>query len=488
MNQPINLISSSLRWTVYFISALLFSYFAGFSMLDDGLRHIAFSAYPDIMKSWGDVFPHSLFMKEYDPWHVWHSIISLYLELFSYANVHIAINASSLFLMMVLIDLLLRRYSKVHFGTLSIILVLSIVLLSSDRYINVRPDLLSGLYLMAALLFTKRWILLFLLTLLYAPSYYLFFLYTGSMGLVYLVLKEHKAFSAVFIASCIGLGIHLYLDGEPFVQTVIYILGDQGLRSGLEVGEGVPLFTFLKIFNYYVLVLILGTIISALVYKFHSYFKQQPLALLLLITSILWLTQVRYFSLLFPLILLYFMLEIKPLLKNFLSRHLLYYIFKMGHILKRAAKQPLFYLLAIPYAAFMLGYSMHDEGSKKAMENKVYFANEKFNNKRILLSAMTNDIYYALYQNPSLEFVPSCAIGWFESGNPRMKDIYIRMMREEGIQEDELKELLDYVGADYYIHAFNARRQVLSFQEILKIGLEPVLIIDSKIIFKYKQQ
>ena len=141
---------------IYFISAYVFAYFADFTMTDDGLRHIAFAAHPNVMNSWAEVFPHSLFMSDYDPWHVWHAIVAFYLQFFSVDTLHVAINTSSLFLLMIFIDLLLTKYSKVNFGTLSIIVVLSIVLLGSSRYINLRPDLLSGLYLMAALLLTKR--------------------------------------------------------------------------------------------------------------------------------------------------------------------------------------------------------------------------------------------------------------------------------------------------------------------------------------------
>lgn len=470
---------------IYFISAYIFAYFADFSMSDDGLRHIAFAAYPDIMKSWGDVFPHSLFMKDYDPWHIWHYILALYLQFFSYDVLHVAINTSSLFLLMILTDLILTKYSKVKFGTLSIIIVLSIVVLGSSRYINLRPDLLSGLYLMGALLLTKRPIFLFSLTLLYAPSYYLFFLYTGSMGLVYLVLKEHKAFASVFIASCISLAIHLYLDGQAFVQTIIYLLTDQSLRMGLEVAEGKAVFEFLKIFNYYVLVFILGSIIGLIVYKNYNYFKKQPLALLLLITSILWITQVRYFLLLLPLMILYIVIEIKPILKTIFSRPILYYLFKASHTLKLASKQALFYLVAIPYAVVMLGLTIEKDTSKEALENKAYFKNEIFNNKRILLNSLRTDIYVGLYLNPSLEFIPSCSIGWFEN-NKKMKDIYIRMMKDDGINKDELKQLLDFVEADYYMHIFSSKKQILDIKELNKIGLKSLLIIDNKLLFKYE--
>lgn len=485
--QTVKLFSLTQKLFIYLISALLFAYFAGFTMSDDGMRHIAFAAHGDVMKSWGDVFPHSLFVKTYDPWHVWHSILSLYLKFISYEHVHIAVNATVLFLFMILIDCLLERYSKIRLGTLGIIVVLSIVSLSIDRYSNMRPDLLSGLYVMAALLLPQRRILLFLLTLLYAPSYYLFFLYTGSIGLLFLVLKNYGSLLAVFLASLLGLYIHLYLDGTNFLQTIFYVLTDQSLRSGLNVGEGAPLFNFLSSVNLYVLVLIIGSLTIFLVFKWYHYFQKQPLALFLLLTSVLWLAQIRYFALFLPLMILYIFMEIKNIVRATLSRSILYYMYRGWHIIRLARNYPAFYLLVIPYTAFMLAYSMQTNGKAlvEKLEIKRYFMSEKFNNKRILCSSMTTDIYFGLYLNPTIHFIPSCGIGWFEDSNSSMKDIYIRMMKKDGINETELKSLLDYVKADYYIHTFRSENQVLTFEKLKNIGLEPILIIDNNIVFKH---
>ena len=471
---------------IYFLSAFLFAYFAGFTMGDDGLRHIAFAAHSDVMISWGNVFPHSLFVQSYDPWYTWHKILAFYLKIFSYQQVHIAVNTTVLFVFMMLVESLLERYSNVKLGTLGIIVVLSIVLLSIDRYTNMRPDLLSGLYVMVALILLKRWELLFFLTLLYAPLYYLFFLYTGSIGLMSLVLKNYRSFSAVFSASALGFVLHLYLNGIDFLQTVKYLLTDQTLRKGLNVGEGAPLFEFLSLFNYFILVATMGAIVNYLVYRFYPYFYKKPLALFLLVTSVLWLAQVRYFYLLLPLILLYIFSELQPIVRTIFSRFILYYLTRGWHILKLARNRRIFYLVVIPYTALILAYSTQSNGKKlsQELENKRYFKSEKFNNKRILSNTMTTDIYFGLYQNPTIQFIPSCSIGWFEDSNSSMKDIYIQMMKKEGINEKELKSLLDYLKADYYIHTFKSEKQILSFDKLRNIGLQPMLIVDNKIIFK----
>ncbi len=65
---------------------------------------------------------------------------------------------------------------------------------------------------------------------------------------------------------------------------------------------------------------------------------------------------------------------------------------------------------------------------------------------------MTTDIYKAFYFNPTVKIVPSCSIGWFDDKDKSMKDIYIRMQKDEGISEEELRKLIDYINADIYIH------------------------------------
>lgn len=87
--------------------------------------------------------------------------------------------------------------------------------------------------------------LTFVLTLVYGPFYYLFFIYTGSMGLVYIVKKRVEIFIRYFLGSVIVLLIFLFTNFNGYKDTVINILTDQSLRMGLKVGgEGEPLFAF----------------------------------------------------------------------------------------------------------------------------------------------------------------------------------------------------------------------------------------------------
>ena len=472
--------------TIYLIAAFFYTYFAGLSLPDDGLRHIAFAAHPDIMKSWGDVFPHSLFFKEYDPWFVWHKIIAFYLLFIPYESVHLAINFTVIFTLMLLLDKLFLKYSTLKNSPIVLFIILTVVLLGSFRYINVRPDLLSGIFLITALLLNRYTLLLFIFTILYSTSYYLFFLYTGSLGLMYLVLKEYKPLVALFLGSLIGLGLHLYFAGKYYIDTIVYLLTDQSLREGLQVGEGLALFSILGHINYFILVLFSLVLSFIIIFKYYSYFKKQPIALLLLLMSPLWLAQERYFTILKPIFFIYFFIEFKHIFSLLLKRQILYYLYNFLHIIKNFQYKSIFLIPALLYTTIMFGYMMREYDLKSTLQSKYFYKNPIFNNQTILLNNFTIDIYYALYLNPTLKFIPSCSIGWFK-GNKEMKELYIKMMKNEGLNEQELSQLLKFVNVKYYFHFLSASKQILSFIELQKLHIEAKLILDNKIIFERKE-
>ena len=477
----------SIRFLFYLFAALLFAYFGGLSFCDDGLRHIAFAAHSDIMRSWGEVFPHSLFFKEYDPWWAWHGVLRFYLHFFSYETVHIAINTSVYLLLFLLLERLLVSEGGLKENYLIIMLVLIIVSLSSAKYINLRPDLLSGLYLIAGLLLRKKLFWLFVLSFLYGSSYYLFFLYTGALALTYLLIGERRSFAAIFLGSVGALFIHLYVGGEYFLKTVLYLLSDQSLREGLEVSEGKPLLGFLGDVNYFVLVALLLGIVFFLAYRYNDYFTKRPLALLLLVTSPLWVAQVRYFYLLKPLFLALGAIEFWSMSRLLLSRSLLYYLRRFIHILKTLHKNNLITTSLLLYTTLTLGIVNTLKDNSKLLHKYAFYKVKRFTDKTILLNALSGEIYFALYLNPTLHFVPSCSIGWFEN-NAKMKKIYIKMQTASGIDEVQTAKLARYVGASYYIHIMHNPEGRLSFAKLKKAGIVPIAIVHDRIIFKIKKE
>jgi hypothetical protein len=442
-----------IHYFIYIVSAVVFSLFLDNSMFDDGLRHVAYSSNKDIMHSWGEVFPHSLF-GDYDPWFMWHNLLSFFLNFVDVSHLHILINSITLFLLMVFIDYYLRLVCKYNFDSLIYIIVLAIIYLSSIRYVIVRPDLLSGLYILCALLLKNKFFPIFILTIFYGPFYYLFFIYTGSMGLIELIRKRFKSFFGLFFASVFVLIFHLTYDFNGYVQTVKNILLDQKLRMGVQVSEGKPLFDILSSIDYFILLPLFLIVSGLLIYKKYDYFKNNPIPLFLVITSILWLNQTRYFILFLPLFYIYlFSIYINTDKKRFLQNIRKYFIILKKYI-SYSKKAKLFYIVAIPYSIFMIGYSMNNFSINKEVEEARFFEDKKFNNKTILLNRLHVDVYKGLYVNPTLKFIPSCSIGWFDNSNEEMKDIYIRMIKEKGISEIELKKLIKYVNADIYIHYF----------------------------------
>lgn len=476
-----------IHYAILFISAFAFSYTLDITMRDDGLRHIAFAANNDIMKNWGEVFPYSLFTA-YDPWLAWHKLLELLLVFLPLDMIHIYINTFSLFILMSLLYVYITKNVKYDFASFTYVIVFTITFLTSYRYVIIRPDLLSGFFVMTALILRNKFLPMFILTLFYGPFYYLFFLYTGSIGLVLMVQKKWRSFAGVFLASLIvGIGFLLH-DIEGYFTTVKNILTDQTLRMGLEVGEGQPLFKIFTYIDYIILVPMFLVLSFGLIYYKYNYFKNNTIATFLLITSVLWVNQYRYFQMFLPLINIF----ILSIIVNSNKKRVAYIRRKYFILLKRyfnfSKKAPLFYSVAIPYCIgiFAMIFSLYSVNNVLALGE--VFKDKKFDNKIVLLNRMNTDIYKGLYFNPTIKFVPSCSIGWFDDRNPTIKDIYIRMQKKEGINEDELLQLIQYVNADIYIHYLRNEKQRLNFKKLEERGIIPEDILENRIIFNIKKR
>ncbi|TLP39619.1 hypothetical protein [Arcobacter arenosus] len=478
--------SPYLHYLIYTFSAIVFALFLGVSAFDDGLRHISFALNKDILESWGNVFPHSLF-SEYDPWFGWHFLLNKLLYFFSKEETQIVVNFLGLFLFMILIDKFIREYVKYKLDSFTYIIVFIIVVLTSYRYVMVRPDMLSGFYIMLMLLVRNKFLPALFITIIYGPFYYLFFLYTGSIGLVYLIQQKWKSFIGTILGTLITFIFFFVDDFDGYTNTVYNVLIDQKLRMGLEVSEGRPIFDFLTNLNYFILlpIFLIGSFL--LIYKNYKYFKSNTLATFLLITSILWMNQYRYYHLFLPLIFVYLI----SIIFNSRKKYVFYYLRKYQVLIKRffsySKGKKIFFIIALPYSIFILGYMFSNQTSKESIERGNIFIEKRFNNKVILSNIMNLDMYSGLYHNPTIKVVPSCSIGWFYHENKDLKEIYVKMMKLEGITEEELKRLVDATNADYYLHYFNRSKRVLSITKLKELGIEPNEIYVNKILFKVKK-
>jgi len=456
-------------------------------MIDDGFRHIAFAEHKDIMKNWGEVFPHSLF-SSYDPWYAWHQLLEVFLKVVPYDSIHIFINTLSIFTLMILVDKYIKYFVKYDFGSLTYIIVFSIVYITGYRYWIMRPDLLSGLFVFAALLFRNKFLPVFLLTILYAPFYYLFFLYTGSVGLVYIVQKKWKSLLGIFMGSLIVGIVFLIQDYQGYIDTVKYILTDQSLRMGLEVGEGKPILGFLTHLNYFILLPLFLVGGFTLIYWKYKYFSTNTLVTFLLVTSILWFNQYRYFHLFMPFIIIFLISVIVDIDKKLFLYKIRRYLILLKRYTSFAQTKPLFYVIAIPYVIAIITFQFSTKSLNEQTAEAKFFENKYYNEKTILLNKLDLDIYKALYYNPTIKFIPSCSIGWFDKTNPKIKDIYIRMQKKNGITEEELSKLIKFVNADIYIHYLRNEKQKLNFDKLNQYGIIPYEIYNNRIIFKIERE
>ncbi len=471
------------RVAAYLFFAVVYAYLKNYTMFDDGLRHIAFAAYPEVMKSWGDVYPHSLF-GSYDPWFAWHAIVEFLLFFAPYESVHILINAIFLFFVALWCDLAIRKFVSRDLGAVTVLAAITIAYLSG-RYLNARPDNISGLYVMYALLLPNRFLPSFALALLYAPTYYLFYFYTGTVGLVWLLTKNYRSFAGVFAASIIGLLLHLAFGGAEFVEISSFLLSDQKLREGLNVGELVATFAPLELLPNALNSVVLLAAGVWVVYRLEQKSAKPPIVYFLILSSFMWLQALRYYELFYPLIFVsaWYLAQhsdfskIKP---NILKA----YAFCKNTLLQ--AKDSLLFLGGATLIT-VVGFSLAGGGeneSKKIMERYSFLATNEYSNKTVLTNAMTNMQYFGLYQNPTLHFVPSCSIGWFDKSDPKMRDIYIRMQKEKGVSEEEIAALASYVKADYYVHYMRNVEQKLDFTKLKTLGFEPIEIRSNTIVFR----
>lgn len=243
-----------------------------------------------------------------------------------------------------------------------------------------------------------------------------------------------------------------------------------------------PLFKFLTNINSKLLLVVFVLIVSIILYYKYSFFKERTLELFILISSILWLNQGRFFYLFLPIIIIVvFSYIIDCDKKKFFNQVRKYLIFTKKYI-NYSSKVKLFYFIVIPYSIFMFAYGFSTYTYKNELIDGKLFQAEEFNNKTILLNRMNVDIYKALYFNPTLHFVPSCGIGWFDNSDKQMKDLYVKLQKK-GLNEEELYTFIKYVNADFYIHYSGNEEQILDFKKLENYGIIAQKINKNRIIF-----
>lgn len=480
------------RYILYFIIASFVAVGLGYSFNDDGLRHLAFANSPKIMKSWGDVYPMSLF-GTYDPWSFWHHFLRFIISISSFEYAHIVVNIISLFLLMILMDTILSLKLK-RYKNLIVLLVPITFIMVYGRYTNLRPDLISGFFVMTLYFVNEKfkskqisYFVIFFIALIYAPMYYLFFVYTLMFAMFFFMMSEYKKSFLMVIATIAGLLFYYFYFGQESIEIIKYVLMDSKLRNGMMVGEGQPLFSIISYIGTYAWIAVYLVLMLYLKIKHQKILQYNDLLTLILVSSLLWIGQMRYYVLFMPIFFLYAIIEIINMnvkqLEKIMQNVKYFYIAARRSFAKnnRNISFILIFSLFIGFEYAQVANSQMKKEHIQHQKNINFFKNKNFNNKRILINTLDPIGYYALYANPTIHEIPSCSIGWHSKNKPFHK-LYEKLIKKE-INYKDFSSLINIVKPDYvFLKLPISKKHIFTKDELLSNGFKSIKIFDKYII------
>jgi len=482
-----------IRYLIYFIAASFSAVGMNFSFSDDGLRHLSFANSKDIMVSWGKVFPHSLF-GDYDPWNFWDSFLSFIIKISSFEIAHIIVNIISLFILLVILDKMYSLELKKFKNTIPLILMI-FLLHGFHRYTNLRPDLISGFFIMCAYIISKIEIaewkksgLIIILTILYMPMYYLFFVYTVAIFAYLFLIKDLKNSLIVLGLTVLGFFYYYFAFGQESLEIVKYVLNDESLRNGLFVGEGTSYFEVFDLIGIKYLMLVYLIILLIAKIKFGNFLTNNKLFTFILTFSLLWIGQMRYYELFVPIFEL-FIVSLFLNLNSFKIKKILHFIKIIIIFIRKelfATNRNISFIIIFSlFLAFESGMNGHgnsiNDNSNKVLAEKE-FKNKIYNNKTILFTTLSKEAYYAIYANPSIKEIPSCSIGW-DKGSKKFRDLYKKMLIGT-IKQSELIQFANLSNVDFIFMKIPInKKSVYSFNYFKNSNYKPYKIFENFIIF-----
>lgn len=491
-------LKAGVRFFIYFLAASFAAVGMNFNFSDDGLRHLAFANSKSVMGTWGEVFPHSLF-GNYDPWSFWDGFLSFVIRISSFETAHIIVNIISLFTLLILLDKIYNIELKRFKNTIPLLLMI-FLLHGFYRYTNLRPDLISGFYIMGIYILSKnstisslkKTIFISLLTLLYTPTYYLFFVYTVASFAYLFLIRDIKNSLILLCLTALGFAYYFFMFGTESLETVVNILNDANLRDGLSVGEGASYFRLFDLIGIKYWILIYGIVLLIAKIKFSNFLEKNKLFALLLTLSLLWIGQMRYFQLFEPLLEVFFVsliLNIDAKNIRLVLKTIKKAIVTMHKEIYKTDRNLSFVVIFSFFLAFESGIISHGNFSKENTDKtkmEKEFKKPIYNNKIILFSTLDASGYYALYANPTIKEIPSCSIGW-EKGSNRFHRLYKKMITKEATQE-ELLELGRLAGADFiFIEIPASNTGTYSFGEFKESDYVPIEVFDKFLVLKKKE-
>ena len=484
-----------------FITFLLVSFLIvqsfGYTMLDDGWRHLAMALYPNEIQSWGDIYLKSLF-SDYDPWFTWHLFLRFIGEIFGDNNIVLITNTIIYFLLSLWYYLVFQKFLTIN-KPLSILLSCLLPLLST-RYLFLRPDAFSGLFVLYSIFFSS-WFFVFVISIFYAYIYYVYWFFMGFIGYVKLMTKEYKAMFAIGVATLIGTIFYLYNDLDGFVHITKLILSNDSLRENYQVGEGKPYILPLSLVNTYGSSLILGFLMLISILIFFVFKPQNKILQYIVLLFPLMIIQVRFFIILQPLIIVFsiylvyqsyvkiintsfllFVEDITIKIKTFINERTLF-----GNLNPRIYKLIIALVIVVYFLnIYYTKQGLYTEVVQEKLDNISFINSDEFNNKNIFLTSWDTDKYMMVYKNPTSKYFPSCALGWVDLDKDYKDDYFKLLMNTTALTPEEFFELVIEHDADYIMIPPSGTNTSINFDtsSLSQYGYIFYKIINGYVIFK----
>lgn len=491
-NNP--LLNTSLHVILLIAFAFVVTYSYGFTMLDDGWRHLTMAFHQETMQSWGNLFINSLY-KEYDPWFLWHKLLNSLDFFVAREHIPTLINTFSYSFISIWTYILLKKNSSLP---LYFILILAAgIPLFCIRYYSVRPDLLSGLFILSAILIRNNKWPLVVISLIYFPFYYVFWFFFGYLGFVKLILKEYKEVAILFCMTLTGFAFHLWVDFDGYVQIMQYVLNNDTLINGYSVGESKTFFIpqSIKDFTGSTPMLLFFMVLSIL---FLNIFKpKNRLYQYLILFMPIIILQIRFYQLLQPLILVCFVLGVHQFIIHSHQTSIGQTIQKIFDFFKAktlfgdlSSKGRQLTLLFIVLLFFGTRYSINYQGyqfEQSKTEAALFFQSDEYKDKRIFLSFMGGLMQRAIFFNPSGHYMPNCSLGWVDLPKD-IREIYFKIYQgDEKVPFEEFSKFIKYNNFDYLVIVAPMAQNVdFTSEEIDKLGYRFEKITKGNIVFGRK--
>lgn len=478
-------------YIIFLISSAIIVSFIGITMPDDGWRHLAMALYPEQIKSWGEVYPHTLY-NDYDPWFMWHNLLSSIHNFVETGYIHIVVNSLIYSFLSFWYYLAFNKFTKL---SIVFIIIFSVGLpLLTMRYFFLRPDALSGLFILYFLILRNK-ILLTIISCLYAPYYYVFWFHMGYLIYVQSVLKEYKNILILIFAILFGFSFYAYIDFKGFIEISTNVLNNDTLTGKYSVGESNSyLFStsFVNLIGSSKL-LVLMIIISLL---FIYVFKPKTLLTKIFILYFpLMILQFRFLHLLQPIFYLYLISIIYNNYRMIKLKGIIYFINNIklfiqnrtyfGNLTYNGFKTILIITLILFFTLTYLKVKSSSTSLERHFKTMTFLNEKEFRNKKILFSTMSTETYMALFINPTGKYVPSCSLGWVKYDEKDKKTYFNLLINNEEISMKDFFIFLKLNSPDYFIiNTASTSNLIFTEFEIMNNGYSFYKIINSKLIFR----